>query len=110
MRRAARLQAAPRFIAGYTGKRLVLGYAKWFGVDRLCAIRELRMLGVAVPESEVRAAEDALRAAQTQSRKRAEAKAQKALADREAFPDFEEYFGEWESEVDAFWNEESPPF
>jgi len=48
MRRPARLQAAVQWRAGYGGKNIVRSYARWFGVDLLCAIAELRMLGVAV--------------------------------------------------------------
>lgn len=48
MQRPARLQAAVAWRAGYGGKDLVRGYARWFGVDRLCAVIELCMLGVEV--------------------------------------------------------------
>jgi len=48
MRRPARLQAAVKWRAGYGGKHIVRGYARWFGVDLMCAIVELRMLGVAI--------------------------------------------------------------
>lgn len=48
MRRPARLQAAVKWRAGYGDKNIVRGYARWFGVDLLCAIVELRMLGVTV--------------------------------------------------------------
>ncbi|MDB5219919.1 MAG: hypothetical protein JWO86_7846 [Myxococcaceae bacterium] len=44
MQRSQRLQAARTFVRAFTGKRQVLGYAKWFGVDRMRAIKELRML------------------------------------------------------------------
>lgn len=48
MRRPARLQAAVKWRARYEGKNIVRSYARWFGVDLVCAIVELRMLGVAV--------------------------------------------------------------
>jgi hypothetical protein len=48
MRRPARLQAAVKWRSGYGGNNIVRGYARWFGVDLLCAIVELRMLDVAV--------------------------------------------------------------
>lgn len=48
MRRPARLQTAVKWRTGYGGKNIVRGYARWFGVDLVCAIVELRMLGVAV--------------------------------------------------------------
>ena len=40
--------AAVKWRAGYGGKNIVRGYARWFGVDLICAITELRMLGVTV--------------------------------------------------------------
>lgn len=49
MRRHARLATAPRWLVSYGGKHVVRGYARWYGVDLLCAIKELRLLGVQVP-------------------------------------------------------------
>lgn len=50
MQRPARLQAAVTWRAGYGGNHIVRGYARWFGVDLVCAIVELRLLGVAVDD------------------------------------------------------------
>ena len=55
MTRKARIDSATatNWVANYKGKNVVKGYAKWFGVDLLCAIVELRLLGVSVkPERE----------------------------------------------------------
>ena len=41
-----RLKAAKAWIPQYEGKNLVKGYRKHFGVDILCAIKELQMLGI----------------------------------------------------------------
>ena len=43
--RKQRLQSAKEWILTYTGNNLVKGYRKWFGVDFVCAIKELEMLG-----------------------------------------------------------------
>ena len=48
MNRAGRLQAAHGWLERYRGKHLVRSYARWFGVDLGCALRELEMLGVAL--------------------------------------------------------------
>ena len=48
MNRSARLNSAHHWLPTYKGKNIVRGYAKWYGVDLLCAINELRALGVAV--------------------------------------------------------------
>ncbi|MHB8862415.1 MAG: hypothetical protein ACYC6N_08425 [Pirellulaceae bacterium] len=67
MTRAGRLQSArtTRWVANYPGKNIVRGYHKWFGVDLLCAIAELRLLGVTVDrayELQVRQTVDGLAA------------------------------------------------
>ena len=46
MKRQNRLQAAKHWIPTYNGKNIIKGYRNWFGVDLLCAIQELKMLGV----------------------------------------------------------------
>lgn len=48
MDESARLAAAKQWLETYTGKDLVRGYHKYFGVDRPVAVRELKLLGVRV--------------------------------------------------------------
>ena len=36
------------WIKKYTGKNIVKGYAKWYGVDLICAIKELKINGVEI--------------------------------------------------------------
>ncbi|WP_078811084.1 hypothetical protein [Selenihalanaerobacter shriftii] len=50
LNRKGRLQAAKKWIPTYEGKNLVRGYKKWFGVDFICAIKELEMLGHEINE------------------------------------------------------------
>ncbi len=52
MKREARLQSVKTtdWIVKYSGENIVRGYSKGFGVDLLCAIKELRLLGVKVNE------------------------------------------------------------
>lgn len=50
MKRKGRLQSAKKWLSTYTGKDPVRGYRNWYGVDSLCAIAELRLLGVHIPE------------------------------------------------------------
>ena len=65
----------------YRGKNIVKGYCKWFGVDQICAVTELRMLGTKISEekeTEIRkAVEDRTHA----RRRQKEAAAQKKLDD-----------------------------
>ena len=48
--REKRLKSAVNWIKSYTGKRIVYGYAKKYGVDKLCAVKELRLIGVEIAE------------------------------------------------------------
>ena len=41
--RKTRLQIAGSWIKKYKGKKIISGYAKWFGVDKICAINELKL-------------------------------------------------------------------
>lgn len=51
MKREKRLKAAKAWIPQYEGKNLVKEYRKHFGVDILCAIKELQMLGIEFSDS-----------------------------------------------------------
>ena len=48
--REARLAKAFKWLNEYEGKNIIKGYAKWFGVDKLCAMKELKAIGVEFPE------------------------------------------------------------
>lgn len=48
--RKYRLGSSKEWIGNYNGKNIVKGYAKWYGVDLICAIKELRLNGVTVDE------------------------------------------------------------
>ena len=48
MNRQARLESARSWLMKFSGKNVVRSYANWFGVDLLCAVRELSLCGVSV--------------------------------------------------------------
>jgi len=48
MNRSARLQSARSWLPTYTGNNIAAGYRKHFGVDWLCAFKELETLGVKI--------------------------------------------------------------
>ena len=50
MSREARLQSAKHWLPTYRGRDVVKGYRKWYGVSAVCAILELRMLGIPIDE------------------------------------------------------------
>lgn len=45
-----RLNSAKNWIKTYTGNNLVKGYSKKYSVDKLCAVKELRMIRVDISE------------------------------------------------------------
>ena len=45
-----RISIANNWLKSYNGKNIVKGYFNWFGVDLLCAIRELRIVGQIISE------------------------------------------------------------
>ena len=45
LKKESRLQAAICWIPKYDGENLVKGYSKHFAVDKLCAVKELTLLG-----------------------------------------------------------------
>jgi hypothetical protein len=63
--RAARLKKAKRWLARYRGKNVMRGYMKWFGVDAVCAVLELWMLGVDIPDARLERARRAQQARAT---------------------------------------------
>ncbi|MDA3906255.1 MAG: hypothetical protein PF484_09290 [Bacteroidales bacterium] len=57
LNRNQRIPLANDWLKTYKGKNVVKGYRKWFGVDLLCAITELRLIGVEISieyESKIR--------------------------------------------------------
>jgi hypothetical protein len=49
MKRAARLASArDKWLGTYQGKNIVRGYRKHFGVDWICAVKELEILGIRI--------------------------------------------------------------
>lgn len=46
----ARLKCGLDWIKNFRGKNIVSGYARWFGVDKICAINELKKMNVIIPE------------------------------------------------------------
>ena len=61
MKRAARLQAARHWIPTFNGQSVVRSYARWFGVDLRCALKELQLLGVGLDPRYVEALRTTLR-------------------------------------------------
>ena len=80
MTRRGRLSSArtTHWVENYKGKNVIVGYAKWFAVDLMCALVELRLLGVKINqdrEDQIKASIEA-RAAQRIRRKKLREQAQ----------------------------------
>jgi hypothetical protein len=45
-----RLKSGAEWVKTFSGKHIVQGYSKRYGVDKLCAVKELRMIGVEISE------------------------------------------------------------
>ena len=90
MTRAGRLASAKatQWVQNYIGKNIVRGYCKWFAVDTLCAVIELRALGVPIsPERE----EQLRRSVERKSRDRA-ARKRREVEDWDEYPESDETF------------------
>ena len=108
--RPARLKAAKRWLAKYRGKYVVRAYRRRFGVDEVCAVEELGMLGAALPEGRLdQARRDQAGRAAGRARRKAERTA--ALAWRvESDDDFSFIAGYTEggAPYGIRWDEEEP--
>lgn len=54
LNRMTRLKAAKHWIPKYEGNHIVKGYSVHFGVDKLCAAKELKLIGVKVEEEYIK--------------------------------------------------------
>ncbi len=50
LKKVRRLSSAENWIKTYSGNNIVNGYSKKYSVDKLCAVKELRMIGVEISE------------------------------------------------------------
>jgi len=86
MKREQRLQAAREWIPTYAGEDIVRGYRRWFRVNRLCALLELKTCGLPISDERIEAA---LKEEERLATQRAEQKELRAL---ELRPDQDENF------------------
>ena len=71
MKKDSRLQSAKHWIPTYTGKNIVQGYRKKYGVSLLCAANELKLLGIEISDTYI----SQLKQAEENTRKLKEQKA-----------------------------------
>ena len=88
MNRHSRLQSAKatNWVKLYSGKNVIRGYCRWYAVDPLCAVHELRLLGVSISvEQEEKLRRSAMNKSMARSQKRKK-------QDIDIFPDYDETF------------------
>ena len=71
------LAMASQWISNYQGNNIIKGYSTYFGVDKLCAIKELQMLGVKISEERKKQIVDAHEAMTELRKKKKEDKDEK---------------------------------
>lgn len=71
MKKDSRLQSAKHWIPTYTGKNIVQGYRKKYGVSLICAANELKLLGIEISDTYI----SQLKRAEENTRKLKEQKA-----------------------------------
>ncbi|WP_462413210.1 hypothetical protein [Neobacillus sp. Marseille-QA0830] len=74
--RKDRLQNAKKWAEIYNGKNLAKGYSNWFGVDLICAITELEMLGYKFKQTYKEQVKKSIEARQKQKEQRRREKEQ----------------------------------
>ena len=93
MKRPQRLQSAKRWMQKFDGENVIQAYRKRYSVDWLCAIKELKMLGVEIDPGYVRQLEQTVEEQFKANRKR---KLEKQRADEleweNKYPDSDENF------------------
>ncbi len=90
--RQARLQAAPYWMAKYSGSNLLRGYRKHFGVDFECALKELTVLGITFDPQYISQCRQSLQGQHLHRRSRREA----YLKNQEMTPN-DDWFGVFEA-------------
>ena len=64
LQQVKRLKTAVEWVQTYSGKRIVQAYAKRYGIDKLNAVKELRMIGIEISEeyeNQLRQSDEALK-------------------------------------------------
>lgn len=92
MNRAARLQSAKHWLPTYTGRDVVKGYRKWYGVSTVCAIMELRQLGVKIDEQRLMQAKQTEESTARDRAKKTQRGAEQLAAEDAAFVESDEKF------------------
>jgi len=116
LKRSSRLQAAKCWIPKYNGKSLVHGYSNHFAVDKLCAVKELTLLGYKIDDEYVEQLKQSLEVQRRLNQKRKESREEKLRGNIcedywDMYWDLEEYLQEEDDDasgVNEDWCEDIP--
>ncbi len=110
MRRPGRLQAAKSFLPTFSGKNIIRGYARWFGVDLACALAELQILGIELDPVYVQRLRITLGERERIGRARNERRrlAVEAAAEAEGVADYEFELAPWANDAGPIESDEIP--
>jgi hypothetical protein len=92
MNRAARLESAKHWLPTYKGCDVVKGYRKWYGVSTVCAITELRQLGIKVDVQRLIQAKRTEESTALQRAKKRQERAEKRVEEETPLVEFDENF------------------
>jgi hypothetical protein len=70
MNRSQRLQSAKRWLQTFEGRNVVRAYRRRYGIDWLCAVKELRVLGATVDPTYIQKLEQTVESEIKANRKR----------------------------------------
>ncbi|MBE6090553.1 MAG: hypothetical protein E7206_21505 [Clostridium beijerinckii] len=108
LKRDSRLLTAKIWLTEYNGRNLVNGYSKHFAVDKLCAVKELTLLGYRFDEEYVQQLKQSIEAQKKLIEKRKKIREEKLMIN--IYDDYEYIFYDFENEAqgDAIENKEVP--
>lgn len=90
MKRQSRLSSGKAWLEKYEGSNVVKSYAIWYGVNRLCALVELKQLGLEITDEQI---EYEKRVEENRAINKGAAKSRKKEEkEEECFADSDEYF------------------
>ncbi|NMA48886.1 MAG: hypothetical protein GX947_03845 [Tissierellia bacterium] len=110
LNRVSRLQAAKHWIPKYEGKNIVKGYSKHFGVDKLCAARELELIGYKIDTEYINNLKASIIERQKFAKRKNKVKEEKRLLEKYLEDECDYYITEYldiELEEDC-WDDEIP--
>jgi hypothetical protein len=88
MKRQGRLSSARAtgWVEEYKGRNIIAGYSKWFAVDLLCALVELRLLGVKIDQGQEEQIKTSIQARTAQRVRRKKLREQAQIGEVHAVP------------------------